>query len=219
MRLTCPACQAETSLEAAVGREADARALAVFIETNVPLGALLVRYIALFRPAKRRLSLARTVGLFEELRPDLQRGAINRKGRDWAAPLEVWRAAIDQVLAARDKGTLTLPLSSHGYLYEVIVGHADKTEAVAEREVLQAGRARAGSSEAGGPVSVAAWAPVVTGVDLAKPGAERSVTHPPYNQAQGPSRSARETRALMQANLQARRAAPADDDQPEGPQP
>lgn len=219
MRLTCPACHAETSLDALIGREADARALGAFIAGNVPLGALLVSYIALFRPAKRRLSLVRTVGLFEELRPDLQRGAIQRKGRDWAASAEVWRAAIDQVLAMRDKGTLTLPLTNHGYLYEVIAGHADKAEAVAESAALHAGRARAGSSVVGGPVSMAAVQRLVTGVDLAMPGAERSVTHPPYNLAQGPSRAARETRALMQANLQARRGAAADDDPPEGPQP
>lgn len=219
MRLTCPACQAETSLDAAIGREADARALGTFISGNVPLGALLISYIALFRPAKRRLSLARTVGLFEELRPDLQRAAITRKGRDWAAPPEVWRAAIDQVLAARDKGTLSLPLTGHGYLYEVIVGHADKAEAVAEREVLQAGRARGGNGEAGGPVSLAAVAPMVMGVDLTQPGADRAVVHRPYDPAQGPSRAARESKARMEAAALARRGAAADDDQPEGLQP
>ncbi len=205
MRLTCPACQAEMSLDAAIGREVDGRALATFIAANVPLGAQLVNYIALFRPAKRRLSLARVVNLFEELQPDLQRGVINRKGRDWVAPAEVWRTAIEQVLAARDKGTLTLPLTSHGYLYEVIVGHADKAEAVAERVQIDTARQRNGASTS---------APVAVQQALAASG--KPV---PYDPAKGPSRAAREAKARMQNSLAARSEAPTSDDQPEGLQP
>lgn len=134
MRLTCPACHAEQSLDAALGREADARAVAALVERSVPLGAALVRYIALFRPSKRRLGMDRMVALVMELLPDIERGAIARKGRDWPVTAELWRAAFDQVLAARDKGSLTLPLGSHGYLYEVLCALADKAEAVAERQ-------------------------------------------------------------------------------------
>lgn len=200
MRLTCSACHAEQSLEAAIGREVDARALAAFIDRNLPLGALLVRYLALFRPEKRRLSFARTVALFEELRPDLERAAITRKGRDWQAPEALWRAAIEQVLAARDKGTLTLPLSSHGYLYEVLAGHADKAEAVAERAHEQAVRTRPpAAGEAPGAV------PVVQALQAPAPLAPR-----PYDPSQGPSRAAREAKARMQATLQARQANPID---------
>lgn len=214
MRLTCSACQAEQSLEAMVGREADARALAAFIEGNVPLGAVLVRYIALFRPAKRRLSLARTVALFDELQPDLARGAITRKGRDWSAPPELWRAAIDQVLANRDKGALTLPLTGHGYLYEVILGMADKAEGQAERAHIDQARGRA---PAAGPVSsavaVAHVAQAVTGVqaDGSFTTAPAPAAPLPYDAAKGPSRAARETKARMQAALRARQGG-ADDE-------
>ena len=211
MRLTCSACQAEQSLEAMVGREADARALAAFIEANVPLGAVLVRYFGLFRPAKRRLSMARTVALFQDLQPDLGRGAVTRKGRDWAAPLDLWRAAIEQVLANRDKGALTLPLSGHGYLYEVIVGLADKAEGAAERVQLETARGRGpAAGPAGGP------APVVglIGVDLAAPGADRTVGVPlPYDPAKGPSPAARAAKAAIQAAIKARQGLPADDEE------
>ena len=142
MRLSCPACQAETSLDVLIGREADARALGELLAANLPLGGLVVSYLALFRPPKRRLSIARALGLFAELQADVQRGAINRKGRDWPAPAAVWRAAIEQVLAARDRGTLTTPLTSHGYLYEVVAGLADKAEGLAEREAEAARRSR-----------------------------------------------------------------------------
>lgn len=203
MRLTCPACQAETSLDAAIGREADARALGAFISGNVPLGALLISYIALFRPAKRRLSLARTVGLFEELQPDLQRAAITRKGRDWAAPAEVWRAAIDQVLAARDKGTLTLPLTGHGLLYEVLSSLADKAEARSEAEAEADRKARRLSGPSTGPRDLS----TVAGDLGAAPGALPPPVAPGYAPYTGPSRGAREIKARIDAALKARQAA------------
>lgn len=207
MRLTCPACCAEMSLEAAIGREADARALAGFIERNLPLGGLLVRYIACFRPAKRRLSMARTVALFDELLPDLQRQAITRKGRDWAAPEALWRAGIEQVLAARDKGTLTLPLTSHGYLLEVMVAQADKAEGLAERE-RETDRAQAGRSR----THKAAPAAVANLIDA--PAA--APLPPPYDISKGPSRYALRAKAEAQAKLAARQGTT---DQTEGIKP
>ena len=193
MRLSCPACQAEISLDALVGREADARALGELLAANLPLGQLVVSYLALFRPPKRRLSIARALALFAELQADVQRGAITRKGRDWPAPAAVWRAAIEQVLAARDKGTLTTPLTSHGYLYEVLVGQADKAEGQAERE---AEAARRGRAQVAVPQAVAGL--VAFAYPPASP-ALGTATPPPYDVRKGPSRAARELRARMQA--------------------
>ena len=52
------------------------------------------------------------------------------------------------MLARRDKGVLRLPLSSHGYLIEVIVGYSKKAEATAEtiREKQRAGHSGYGQS-------------------------------------------------------------------------
>lgn len=213
MRVKCPACQAEMSLDTLIGREADARALADFIARNLPLGALMVSYIALFRPAKRSLSLARTAAIFEELRPDMQRQAVARKGRDWAAPPELWRSAIEQVIAARDKGTLSLPLTSHGYLYEVIVGHADKAEAVAERGQIQAARSRPSAHSAAEAQGVSAALVATT------PGSTAPAPKPPpYDPSKGPSRAAIEAKARMAAGMAARTAKPVPD-QPEADAP
>lgn len=163
MRLTCPACHAEQSLDAALGREADARAVAALVERSVPFGAALVRYIGLFRPAKRRLGMDRMVSLVMELLPDIERGAIARKGRDWPVTPALWLGAFDQMLAARDKGTLTLPLTSHGYLYEVLCGLADKAEAAAERDQETERRQR---REAGPALAEAAPVAAVVGTVL-----------------------------------------------------
>jgi hypothetical protein len=158
MRITCPSCHAEASLDVLVGREADARAVSAFLARHVQLGDVLLRYVALFRPAKRRLGLARMVALIEELMPDIERGAIARKGRDWPAPPELWRAAIEQVLANNAKGSLTLPLSGHGYLHEVLQGMSDKAEGQAEREAEGQRRGRAHVDS--GPVKLQAAAAV-----------------------------------------------------------
>lgn len=210
MRLTCPACQAEFSLDVAIGRDEDARALADLLQRFVPLHGHLVRYLALFRPAKRRLSFARTVVLLTELQPDLARAAITRKGRDWAAPPAVWQSAIDQVLAARDKGTLVLPLTGHGYLFEVMVAHADKAEAAGEREALDAARKRTPAAAAAGDAVAVGNALASSAGAHVNPPAPAPAAPPPYDPARGPSRSARETKARMEA-AQKLRAGHADD--------
>lgn len=156
MRITCLTCHAEASLDALIGREVDARAVSQLLERYLVLGDAVIRYIALFRPEKRRLGLGRMVSLVDELMPDIERQAITRKGREWAAPHAVWRAAIDQVMANRAKGSITLPLTGHGYLYEVIMGLADKAEALVERDREAANRGRA---HIAGPVAAAALLP------------------------------------------------------------
>jgi len=199
MRITCPSCHAEASLEVLVGREADARAVAAFLAQHVALGDVLIRYVALFRPAKRRLGLARMCTLIEELMPDVQRGAIARKGRDWPVTPELWRAAIEQVLANRDKGTLTLPLTGHGYLYEVLQSLADKAEGAAEREAEAARRER-------GPAPGAAKSQPATAVSALLP---HSAAPVPPSYTAGPSRAARELQERIRAAIAGRAAAAA----------
>jgi hypothetical protein len=206
MRVTCPTCHCEISLDALLESESARRAVARLAEISVPFGALMLRYVALFRPEKRRLSIDRMVSLLEELLPDIERGAVRRKGRDWPAPRDTWRAAVEQVLANRDKGTLTLPLTSHGYLHEVICGMAEKFEAAAERERETARRTRA---PAPGPAAGAA--PLATVLATA-PAA------PPPNYGTGPSRAARELRAQMEAATRLRtvqKEGPADETDPQ----
>lgn len=143
MRLKCPSCNAEMDLDVLLAHEEGRHVLAQLLQLGVPMGALLVRYVGLFRPGKRALSMSRTLSLLAELWPDMQRQAITRKGRDWTTTPAQWQQAIETVLAARDKGTLTPPLTSHGYLYEVLLGLVDKAEGQAERDRESAQRGRA----------------------------------------------------------------------------
>ncbi|MDZ7655586.1 MAG: hypothetical protein U0997_06545 [Sulfurimicrobium sp.] len=132
MKTTCPACGAVTSLDALIGNEA-ARSLLVMALEQTQTGKRLIRYVALFRPAQRQLSWDRVAGLLGEILDLIKAGKIDRHGRLWAAPEAVWISALDEILARRDEGKLTLPLKSHGYLLEIITGQANKAEARAEQ--------------------------------------------------------------------------------------
>jgi hypothetical protein len=122
-------------LDVLLSHEEGRHALARLIAQGTRLGPLTLRYIGLFRPAKRALTMSRTLKLLEEVWGDMERQAVTRKGRDWVAPQEIWQQAFEMVLSARDRGALSLPLTSHGYLYEVIVGLAEKLEAQGERQI------------------------------------------------------------------------------------
>lgn len=130
--LNCPMCGAELTLDH-LFIEADNRAaVAQLIEVAAPIGARLLQYTRLFAPAKTALTQRKQVRIILQLLPDLKRAAITHRGRDWAVPLNAWAAGIDQMLMARDAGKLDLPMANHRYLYAILVGLADKTEAVDE---------------------------------------------------------------------------------------
>ena len=123
MQVRCPSCGAEMSLEAVIDNDAAAQALTLALSIT-PLGKLIVRYLAMFRPAKSKLSWPRVVTLLGELMPMIESQRIERNGTLYEAPHEVWCAAIEQMLATRDAGRLQTPLKSHGYLLEVIISEA-----------------------------------------------------------------------------------------------
>ena len=119
MRTRCPSCGATLSLDALIAHDAAREALAAAFKLSGQLGSALVRYMALFRPESRELTMDRVARLVGDLLPDLQAQRISRNGQVYDAPLEAW-VSIEQALVARDAGRLTLPLKSHGWLYEVI---------------------------------------------------------------------------------------------------
>lgn len=184
--LACPNCGAELDLATVFTHDADSRALARLVALSVPLGARVLQYVALFTPAKQRLTARKKIKLILALLPDLERRAITHKGRDVPAPLTAWAAAIDQMLAARDAGRLELPMSGHRYLYAVLAGMADKHAAHAEQQRTQT--ARAGRRDT---VAVHG-APIAIGAALAAVGSDRDL-------------------ALAKLDADARRAAPMPD--------
>ena len=120
MRTRCPSCGATLSLDALIAHDAAREALAAAFKLSGQLGSALVRYLALFRPETRELTMDRVGRLLGEILPDIQAQRISRDGQVFEAPADAWIWAIEQSLAARDAGRLKTPLKSHGWLYEVI---------------------------------------------------------------------------------------------------
>lgn len=123
MRTRCPSCGATLSLDALVAHEGAREALATAFKLSGTVGAALVRYLSLFRPEARELTMDRVGKLLAEVLPDIQAGRIMRNGQVYEAPQEAWVWAIEQGLAARDAGRLKTPLKGHGWLYEVIANY------------------------------------------------------------------------------------------------
>ena len=199
MNFACPCCHAELTLDVLLSTEHARQSVARLVGDRLGFGAVGLRYIALFRPLKRRMSIERMVTLIDELLPDIERGAIARKGRDWPAPREVWRAGMETVLAKRDKEALTLPLASHGLLYEVMCALADKAEALAEKQREEDRAARRAAGPAAEPV--AAGASLVTVLHT---------TTPPAAYSAGPSKAAQRIKAEAAERLARRGGAVGD---------
>jgi hypothetical protein len=164
VRLTCQACGAVISLDAALGHEGAREAVQIALQLPAPIGKLLVQYVALFRPPKRQLSMDRLASLLGELLKMVDAGKVERNGKIYAAPQPYWQQAIEHMLSMRDK--LTLPLKSHGYLLEIIAGYADKAEAKAEQQAEE--RKRSGALPTGQTKSVKSSAAFNIGEHLKK---------------------------------------------------
>lgn len=192
IEVACPVCASEFDLAALLASEEERRALARLVALSSPLRARLVQYLQLHKPPKQRLTGPKVARLLEQLLPDVERGCIAWKGRDWPAPLPAWQAAIDQLLSKRMAAQLQLPLKGHGYLYAVLAGMADKHEAAQEQEREQAARSRAHASNA--PTNVA---DVLLPLPLGEGRGEGQ--RPAPAQAAGTSPTVRAMRAAIQA--------------------
>lgn len=136
MIITCPCCAARFSIEAAFTDDAARRAVAAALKLPAPLGELILRYLALFRPAERALSWDRASKLLNELLEPIQAAQVQRHGRAWAAPLDTWKNALEQMLEQRNS-KLQLPLKNHHYLFEIVSSYSNRAEGKTEREADQ----------------------------------------------------------------------------------
>lgn len=148
MLTACPSCGARFSLDALIA-DADAREAVRRALESGDLGRAAVRYLACFRPGERALSWARTRRLLDEVLDAVEAGRVERRGRSFGVGAAVWREALEAVAAARDAGSLDLPLKNHGYLFEVAARIAERRAGEAEVRADEERRA-AGRREAAG---------------------------------------------------------------------
>ncbi len=135
MNFTCPACNAVFPAEAALVDNQAREAVRAALLLPSALADRTLRYLGLFRPARRALSWERAARLLTELTEAVNAGRVERNGRAWVAPMPLWQQALDDLLAKRDK--LQLPLKSHGYLFEMVAGLAAKSEGASEQRDIE----------------------------------------------------------------------------------
>lgn len=140
MRLTCPCCGFFGAPDAFTSNAEEGRVALLAFSVPVTLAGRLQQYVRLHATPGRAVTTRRMEKLLAELVPSIREGNITRHGRAWPAPVAYWEAALDQVLFARDAGTLRLPLHGHGLLLEILSGIAGKAEGAAERKTEETRR-------------------------------------------------------------------------------
>jgi len=142
MLLKCPCCNASFSLEAALAVDAGRSALAAALQMPA-LGGLLGFYLGMFRARGRALAFTRAESLLCELKPMLDQQIVVHGGLTRRCPHSTWQQGLVRMIELRDKGTLDLPLKSHGYLLDVVFRLAEKAGAKEEQAVETARRSGA----------------------------------------------------------------------------
>ena len=141
MHIKCPNCGGVASLDILLAAEDGAsEVVKIAGEMQPELWRLMVQYVALFRPARSKLSFARMATLLGELHPMIKNAIFERGGKQYHAPLNYWLAAIEQMLSQRDR--LTLPLKSHGYLFEIMMSIDAKAIKDTEKAVTERSRSQ-----------------------------------------------------------------------------
>ncbi|BCB62287.1 hypothetical protein HaloA020_29880 [Halomonas sp. A020] len=152
LKATCPECGMSGDMAAFVTQGEHNQALAAALEMPALLSSRIVRYLGMFRPKSRALASAKSARLLGELKDVITSGVIERKGITREAPLKVWVMALDQLL---ERPPSNLPLTGHGYLYEVVANCADRHATDVEKQREE--QVRSGAKQ---PASRAAVAPL-----------------------------------------------------------
>jgi hypothetical protein len=168
----CPVCRNALTWDVVFAHQGVRDAMLALVNAHAEGRKLLrplLSYVTLFAPAKTALRYERIASLSNELVDMIRPATLERGGRVWPAPLDYWRQGMEEVVQrAHGNGGLRLPLTSHGYLLEVVMGYANKSEAAGEtkKEQQRAGHAghgtaadRAASVQQGGPVKLDAALP------------------------------------------------------------
>lgn len=66
MRVSCPSCNAECTLDVLLNHQLARQAVARLVRLSLPFGAAAVQYVALFKPASRALTFDRIATLLDE---------------------------------------------------------------------------------------------------------------------------------------------------------
>jgi len=165
----CPHCGLRADLDVfALAADAN-NAFAAALAMPAPLSSGVMTYLRLFSPCEHALAMSKAGRLLESLAVAVNSAQVSRNGLTWAAPLELWRMALDIVVSEPPP---KLPLTNHNYLFQVVANLAAKATGKAERQAEATLQRRVGP-QTSGPVAVQSL------IDRALPPADESPSAPP----------------------------------------
>lgn len=147
----CPVCRNPLTWDVVFAHQGVREAMIALVNAH-PDGKKLLRpllsYIGLFSPQKSAMRYERIAALANELVGMIGKAQIERNGRIYSAPTDYWQEAMNEIVNRHHAGSLRVPLTSHGYLLEIIAGYSNKAEAASEKKLEQqrAGYAGAGAN-------------------------------------------------------------------------
>jgi hypothetical protein len=138
----CPSCGTKGPVDIFLAEPKYKAAFAEALKIPPALADLVLPYLGLFAPPSGRAIRAdKLLRVSRELRELVTSGQVTRKGITQAAPLDAWRYGMEQTIAARDAGSLELPLDDHNYMASIVWRQANKA----------AGRQESGASKVSHP--------------------------------------------------------------------
>ena len=128
----CPSCGAKHALSVFLQDARSRKSLLAALKMSPKLADPIVVYLELFSVSGRAIRQDRLANLLEELSDAIATSQVTRHSRTWAAPLNYWQQALEQIQNKR--GSLQLPLKNHNYLFQIIVGMADHAQGKRETQ-------------------------------------------------------------------------------------
>jgi hypothetical protein len=135
MRVVCPSCDTVHELGSLVNGTDARQFVALLAELPAGVAKPALRYLQLFRSRGRATSWSRGLRLLGELLPMMKDGVVRRDGVAMDASAELWAEAM-QDLAERKWARL--PLTSNGYLLEVVMTNAQRAQVTTAEAALKA---------------------------------------------------------------------------------
>ena len=127
----CPDCGLRADLLVFAEQAGANAGLAAALALPPLLGGRILRYLRLFNPPRKVLASAKATRLLTELAAAVDSARVERRGVAHAAPVGLWAAALDAVLAQPPE---RLPLDGHGYLFAVAWNLAERAAGRQERQ-------------------------------------------------------------------------------------
>lgn len=130
MKIGCPVCGAQYDLDGALNDIDSKKFVALIADMQPSLARALIRYLGLWRPLKRGLRWPKMLKEARELAPMMAAEQMIHKRHTYAVPVKMWVTVMNEMAERPDN--LTLPLTHHHYLLQVLANQAEKVEAKVE---------------------------------------------------------------------------------------